>query len=453
MSDVVVIGAGAIGTACAWRCAQRGLSVTLVDPDPTRGAWNTAAGMLAPVTELQHTDSALLWLNLASLERYPAYVTELMEATGLPTGYLECGTLEVAWDGADLHALRDLHAFGVSLGLASRMLTGRELREAEPALAPGLPGGLLAEFDHQVDPRLLHAAQLRAALDVGVTLHAATARIDTRDGRAHGVTLGDGTTLCAGTVVLAAGAWSAQLDAVAVRPVKGQTLRLRLPGGMRLARIVRAVVKGNQVYVVPRSDGRVLVGASSEEAGFDVSPRAGAVYELLRDAQSVLPELSEAVLDEVSTGLRPGSPDNAPVIGPSAIEGLVHATGHYRNGILLTPVTADAVATFIADGTLLDVVAPFGASRFVSDACGANTVSDACGANTVSDACGANTVSDACGANTVSDACGANHVGDAPQARSDRRPAPWGGKEVRVGDAPQARSDRRPAPRAGKEIR
>jgi glycine oxidase len=363
MQDVVVIGAGAIGSATAWRCAQRGLSVALVDPDPTRGAWRTAGGMLAPITELHYTESALLRLNLDSVARYPSFVAELTEATGLPTGYRECGTVEVAWDGADLRALQDLHTFGTSLGLTSHLLTARELRTLEPSLAPGLPGGLLAEFDHQVDPRLLHAAQLRAALDLGVTIHASGAHVETRDGRATGVILDDGTALAAGAVVLAAGAWSGQLASVGVRPVKGQTLRLRLPGAARLTHVVRATVKGSQVYIVPRADGRLAVGASSEEVGFDLTPRAGAIYEMLRDAQSVVPELSEAVLEEVCTGLRPGSADNAPLIGRSDVAGLLHATGHYRNGILLTPVTADAIAQLVAEGAVPDVVAPFAPSR------------------------------------------------------------------------------------------
>lgn len=361
MPDVVVVGAGAIGTACAWRCAQRGLSVALVDPDPSRGAWHTAAGMLAPITELHYTESALLRLNLDSMSRFPAFTAELEDQTGLPTGYRETGTVEVAWDGADLRALRDLHEFGTSLGLSSQLLTGREVRALEPALAAGLPGGLLAEFDHQVDPRLLHVAQLRAALDLGVSLHASTARLDGRT-----VVLDDATRLDADTVVLAAGAWSGQLSEAAVRPVKGQTLRLRLPGAPRLSRVVRATVKGTPVYVVPRADGRLVVGASSEEAGFDTSPRAGAVYELLRDAQSVVPELGEAVLEEVCTGLRPGSADNAPLIGRSAVDGVLYATGHYRNGILLSPVTADAIAALAADGVELDVVAPFRPSRLVT---------------------------------------------------------------------------------------
>jgi glycine oxidase len=361
-ADVAIVGAGAIGTACAWRLAQRGAEVLLIDPDPARGAWNTAAGMLAPITELHFTESALLRLNLAAMAVYPEHVAELTELTGLPTGYLECGTIEVAWDGADLRHLRDLHEFGTSLGLTSSLLTGRELRSLEPALAAGLPGGLLAEFDHQVDPRLLHAAQLRAALDLGAQLR--TAQV-TRVGDGD-VDLSDGTRVEADTVVVAAGAWSRQLCDLPVRPVKGQTLRLRLPGPPRLRRVVRAEVNGNPVYIVPRSDGRLVVGASSEEAGFDIAPRAGAVYELLRDAQAVLPELSEALLEEVSTGLRPGSADNAPLIGRTG-QNTVVATGHYRNGILLAPLTADAITALVLDATEPDAVTPFRPGRTGTD--------------------------------------------------------------------------------------
>ena len=196
-------------------------------------------------------------------------------------------------------------------------------------------------------------------------MHRCAARIDVRGSRVRAVTLDDATTLTAASVVLAAGAWSGQLAAAPVRPVKGQTLRLRLPSGVRLPRVVRASVKGSQVYVVPRADGRVVVGASSEEAGFDVQPRAGAVYELLRDAQSVLPVLGESVFEELSTGLRPATVDNAPLIGACEVEGLVHATGHYRNGVLLAPVTADAVAAIVAGDTPPDVVAAFRPGRAV----------------------------------------------------------------------------------------
>lgn len=365
--DVAVIGAGIIGAAVAWRCAQRGLSVTLADPDPGRGAWHTAAGMLAPITELHYTETPLLRLNLDSLARYPDFAAEVADEAGAPVGFRECGTVAVAWDAADLRAMRDLHAFAQRLGVDATLVTGRELRELEPAVAPGLPGGLHAPGDHQVDPRMLHAALLAAGRRRGVDLVTAEAEVATDGDRATGVRLTDGSVLSAGHVVLAAGSWSGRVDgipATPVRPVKGQTLRLRLPGPARLHRVLRGAVKGTPIYLVPRVDGRIVVGASSEEAGFDRSPRAGAVYELLRDAQSLLPDVSEAVLEEVCTALRPGSPDNAPLIGPSTVPGLVHATGHFRNGILLTPVTADGVAELIADGTVPEVLAPFTPSRF-----------------------------------------------------------------------------------------
>jgi glycine oxidase len=369
-SDVVVVGAGAIGTAIAWRCAQRGLSVTLVDPAPARGAWHTAAGMLAPITELHYTETPLLRLNLDSLRRYPDFVAEVSDDAAGPTGYVECGTILAAWDAADLAALRDLQAFATRLGLPAELVTGRQLRTLEPGLAAGLPGGLVAADDHQVDPRRLHAALLAAARKRGVHVVESTGALVVDHGRVGGVRVSGGALIGSRSVVLAAGAWSGMVDGLPpeavppVRPVKGQTLRLRLPGPARLRHVVRATVKGSPVYVVPRPDGQLVVGASMEERGFDQQPRAGAVYELLRDAQTILPELGEATLEEISTGLRPGSPDNAPIVGPTAVEGLVAATGHYRNGILLAPVTADGVAQLLTDGHLPAVLEPFTPSRF-----------------------------------------------------------------------------------------
>jgi glycine oxidase len=353
MADVIVVGAGVIGLGIAWRCRQRGLTVTVIDPAPGSGASGTAAGMLAPVTELHYGEQALLGLSLDSAARYPDFVEQLQAETGHDVGYRRTGTVSVAWDAADLSALWDLHAFQLEQGAEAELLTGRELRRLEPALAPGLPGGLLVAGDHQVDNRRLHAALLATV----TVIRSRAIGIGDRS-----VTLEDGTTLTAGNVVLAAGAWSAALTDVAVRPVKGQTLRLRTDPGL-LTHVVRGSVKGFPVYAVPRADGTVVVGASSEENGFDLRPRAGAVYELLRDAQSLVPALGEAELLEVSTGLRPGSPDNAPVIGRRA-DGLIIATGHYRNGILLTPVTADGVAELIAGGALPEALAPFTPNRF-----------------------------------------------------------------------------------------
>ncbi len=373
-ADVLVVGAGVIGLSIAWRCRRRGLSVTVVDPAPGSGASRTAAGMLAPVTELHYGEKSLLVLNLASAARYPSFVAELEDATGRPVGYRRTGTVVAAWDAADLAGLRDLAGFAGTLGQPVQALTGRELRSLVPGIAPGLPGGLLAPDDHQVDNRRLHAALLAAASGAGASLiETPVARIDVVAGRVRGVTTADRLSFTAGTVVLAAGAHSGRIAGLPdharprVHPVKGQTLRLRMSADTMPPLIVRGTVKGTPVYLVPRapstqggpSTGELVIGASTEEAGFDCTPRAGAVYELLRDGQSLLPAVSEAELVEVSTGLRPGSPDNAPLIGTCGLDGLIIATGHYRNGVLLSPITGDGVADLIADGALPPELLPF----------------------------------------------------------------------------------------------
>lgn len=370
--DVAVVGGGLIGLGIAWRCAQRGLSVTVVDPAPGSGASRTAAGMLAPVTELHYGEQSLFTLNRQSAQRYPGFAAELESVTGVDVGLRRTGTVVAAWDAADLAALRDLSAYARSLDHPVEMLTGRELRREVPLLSPGLPGGLIAPDDHQVNNRSLHTA-LTAALAAadGRVLRERVTAVRLSRGRVTGVVT-EGGPVPAGVVVLAAGAWSGRIAGLPaasvppVRPVKGQTLRLRLPDGEVLGCVVRGTVRGSPVYLVPRRDGELVVGASTEEAGFDRNPRAGAVYQLLRDAQSLLPLVAEARLDEVSTGLRPGSPDNAPLIGPAGVDGLVLATGHYRNGVLLTPVTADGVADLITHGVAPPELAPFRPDRFTT---------------------------------------------------------------------------------------
>jgi glycine oxidase len=396
---VVVVGAGVIGLCVAWRCAQRGLAVTVVDGDiaggdgatgekpgavnashsTPAGAWHTAAGMLAPVTELHYEGRDLLALNVESAARYPAFAAELADFTGRDIGYRTCGTVQVAWDAADLANLRALHAFQASLGVTSELLTGRELRSVSPVLAAGLPGGLWAKGDHQVNNRRLRAALFAATSHAGVDVRPGrVARIDATDDRVSGITLSDGTRIPGGHTVLAAGAWSRGIDGLPddvrppVRPVKGQTIRLQAPPDL-LTHVVRGSVKGHHVYVVPRANGEIVVGASSEEAGFDVRPRTGVVYDLLRDATALIPELSEVTFTEVSTSVRPGSPDNAPLIGPTRLDGLVIATGHFRNGILLTPVTGDEVASLITDGKVPAILTAFAPDRFASAASNSRT--------------------------------------------------------------------------------
>ncbi|MCX4749586.1 glycine oxidase ThiO [Kitasatospora sp. NBC_01287] len=372
-TDVLVIGGGIIGLAVAWRTAQRGLRVAVVDPAPGGGAARVAAGMLAPVTELQYGEEPLLRLGMASNERYAAFTAELTELTGLDTGYRVTGTLAVALDADDKAELSELHAFHQRLGLASDWLSGREARRLEPMLAPGVRGGLLVTGDHQVDGRRLAAALVRACELSGVLLHRAEAvELLVEDDRATGVRLGTGERLLAARTVLAAGARSHLLPGLppgvlpAIRPVKGQILRLRIPAAYRpfLSRNVRAVVRGGHLYLVPRADGELVVGATTEEQGHDTTVTAGGVYELLRDAHELVPGITELPLVETGAGLRPGSPDNAPLLGPTALPGLVAATGHYRNGVLLTPVTGDLLAEYLADGTLPERAAPFSPDRF-----------------------------------------------------------------------------------------
>ena len=383
-TDVVVVGGGVIGLAIAWRAAGAGMTVTVVDENPGRGASWAAAGMLAPVTEVHYGERPLLGLNLAAADRWPAFAIELEEASGHPVGYRPGGTLAVARDADDNAALEDLYQFQLRCGLRVERLRSRECRQLEPGLAPSIRGGVLAAGDHQVDNRALVEALLVACRRAGVRLlQGRVAELTVAGDRVKGVVLagGEGTAgggparpgdgsrpaLAAGTVVLAAGCWSGGLGGVAaeavapVRPVKGQLLYLRGPADQPLC---SRNVRGLEVYVVPRGDGRVVVGATVEEQGFDTRVTAGAVHDLLRAALELLPDVAELELLETVVGLRPGSPDNAPMLGPAGPEGLVVATGHYRNGILLTPVTADAIAELLASGRVPELIAPFAPGRF-----------------------------------------------------------------------------------------
>jgi glycine oxidase len=367
-ADVVVVGGGAIGLAIAWRAAGAGMAVTVVDERPGRGASWAAAGMLAPVTEVHYGERPLLALNLASAARWPGFAAEVEEVAGRPVGYRPGGTLAVARDADDNAALEDLYQLQLRCGLEVERLGSRECRRLEPGLHPSIRGGVLAAGDHQVDNRALVEALLVACQRAGVRMVEDRAtELATEADRVTGVVLAGGGTAGGGSVVLAAGCWSGSLGGLAaevlppVRPVKGQLLYLRGPADQPLC---SRNVRGLEVYVVPRGDGRVVVGATVEEQGFDTRVTAGAVGDLLRAALELLPDVAELELAETVTGLRPGSPDNAPMLGPAGPEGLVVATGHYRNGILLTPVTADAIAELLATGRVPELIAPFDPGRF-----------------------------------------------------------------------------------------
>ncbi|MEV6762963.1 glycine oxidase ThiO [Streptomyces sp. NPDC051105] len=372
-SDVLVIGGGIIGLVTAWRSAQRGLATAVVDPAPGGGAAQVAAGMLAAVTELHYGEQTLLGLNLASARRYPDFAAELTELTGHDLGYRRCGTLAVALDADDRAHLRELHVLQRRSGLDSEWLSGRDCRRLEPMLAPGVRGGLRVDGDHQIDPRRLAAALVAACERAGVVFHRDWAeRLEVVRERATGAVTRAGAALGAGQVVLAGGSLSGRLAGVPddvlppVRPVKGQVLRLTVPARYApfLSRTVRAVVRGGHLYLVPRENGELVVGATSEELGWDTTVTAGGVYELLRDAHELVPGITELPLTETRAGLRPGSPDNAPLLGPTRLDGLLLATGHHRNGVLLTPVTGDVMAELLTGGELPEEARPFTPKRF-----------------------------------------------------------------------------------------
>ena len=378
-ADVLVIGGGVIGLAIGWRAAQRGLRVVLADPDPGHGASHAAAGMLTPVAEAAYAEREVFELGLTSLRRYPAFAAELTELTGRPTGFRPTGTLAVGYDADDMAMLREHALLRESFGAPVQRLTGRECRNAEPMLGPAIGGGLLVSDDASADPRLLTAALAAAFRAAGGTLLRQPAtRLREAAGRAAGADLAGGTVVSAGQVVLSAGWASASLPGLPpgtmppLRPVKGQILRLRpAPAGTvagtsapMLDRTVRGLVQGSPVYLVPRHDGELVVGATQEELGTDTTVTAGGVWQLLRDARALVPGITELELAEAVAGLRPATPDNAPVIGPSPLPGLVLATGHYRGGVLLAPVTADLIAGLLETGTIDRAAEPFRPERF-----------------------------------------------------------------------------------------
>lgn len=357
--DAVVVGAGLVGLASAWRAAERGLAVLVLDREgPAAGASSAAAGMLAPVTEAEFGAESLLRLNLAAAELWPGFAGDL----GGELHHRRTGALVVAADRDDAEELRRLQAFQRSLGLDSEWLAPSECRRLEPGLSPRCAGGILAPQDNQVDPLAVVAALIAACERAGaeIVVGDAVTAVDDR-----GLRTASGRSIAAESVVIAAGCWSGRgidgLPDLPVRPVKGQILALRRPADRPLAeRLIRTL----RCYVVDRGDGRVVLGGTMEERGFDTTVTADGVYRLLEAAWEVLPDVGELEFVGARAGLRPGTPDNAPLIGRGEPGNVIWATGHYRHGVLLTPITAQAVADLLTGGEADPVVAPFSPARF-----------------------------------------------------------------------------------------
>jgi glycine oxidase len=366
--DVAVVGGGLVGSFVAWRAAQRGLRVTVVDDHrDARASW-AAAGMLAPVSEYHPTEALLTAALNAAAGGYQATVDELEAATGSTCGYRATGTLVVGVHHDDVTAIAELHRLQKDAGVTSRPVGRTALAEIEPALGPAVRAGLFAADDHQVDPRRLLTTVIEAGARVGVARVDASVR--SLDERLGDVVLADGASIVAGAVVIASGAWAATMPGIAtlpVRPVKGQILRLRsVDHGFLAGPVIRGLVRGHDVYVVGRADGEIVIGATVEERGFDETPTAGALHALLRDARTLLPDLDEAVFVEHLVGFRPGTPDNGPLVGALGTIGATRvfaAVGHHRNGVLLAPLTGEAVAAQLTGDDPTGALAPFTPDR------------------------------------------------------------------------------------------
>lgn len=323
--------------------------------------------MLAPVTETTFGEDDLLRLNLESAHRWPAFAEELSLCTGMHLADHQRGILHLALDRDQAEALRRLYDYQLELGLPVEWLSSLACRRLEPGLHPSTRAGIYARSDAALDPRRVVEALRLALSAAGGELRHGAEVAEVAAGADPWVRLAGGEVVKAGTIVLAAGAWSAGIRGVpsylkrAVRPVKGQILRLRPAQAQPLP--IGRVLRTEEVYLVPRPTGEVVVGATVEEKGFDTAPTAGGVFELLRSASELLPGIREMELIEVGAGLRPGTPDNGPLLGPAA-PNLVVATGHYRNGILLAPITADGIAELLAKGDMAAELAGFDPARF-----------------------------------------------------------------------------------------
>ena len=367
--SVAIIGAGVCGLAIGWRLAQAGAKVEVFERGQAgRGATWAAAGMLAAAAEAEPGEERLLEITRWSQGLWPDFGRELEAASGQAIGYRDEGTLVVAPTRDDAARLRATYDYQTGLGLALEWLGPAEARRREPYLGAGLAAAVFSPADHQVDNRRLAEALRVAFVKAGGALHERTevTAIETSAGRVTGLELGD-RRVAADAVVLAAGAWSAELPGLPeaarppVRPVKGQALALAMDPGQPL---VTHVVWAPGIYLVPRAEGSLIVGATVEEKGFDESLTAGGVFALLEAAWRAVPAIEELTIEDLWVGFRPTSRDDAPILGPTPVEGLLLATGHHRNGILLAPATAAAVSRCILSGDLPAPARPFTLARF-----------------------------------------------------------------------------------------
>lgn len=371
-SRIIIVGGGVIGLSIAWRLARENTRDEILLLDANRageGTSRVSAGMIAPIAEAGFEDPHFIKFARLSRERYRAFVSEVSRDADMPVVLGEEGSIIVAIHRDDVEAMRRVYEHRRQADLPVEWLTGTEAREMEPTLTPRVSAAMWIAYDGQVNPRALLPALVRACNRRGVEVResARVQRIIISDETVAGVEL-DGETIPADTVVVCAGAWSGTIDGMPadvvpqVRPIRGQILRLTRTADFAM----RHVVRGPRAYLLPKDDGTVVVGATQEEAGFDATPTAGGIKTILDNAWEMVPSIYDLPIERVEVGLRPGTRDHLPLIGPTRIHGLIMATGHFRHGILFAPTTADAVCRGILTGEFGEDVAAFAPDRFAS---------------------------------------------------------------------------------------
>lgn len=370
-SDILIIGGGIIGLSVGWQLARKGLKVEIFEKNEAgRSAGWVSAGMLSPQAEMGFEEIELFKLGRISLDMYPKFLDELHEDSDIKVSFEKCGSLMVGFDRDDTERLRRLYDFREKVGLSVQWITGSEARELEPLLSPKCSSSIWIPDDAQVNNRELIDAVKSAFKNRGGILNENThvKSIVTQNNKIQAIITNEGEVE-ASLVILCAGAWSKQIDGIPehllppVRPVKGQIISLRMDENVKLTHAIRAP----DVYLVPKSDGRLLVGATNEEMGFDTNPTAGEIYRLLERGWETIPAIYDLPIEALEVGLRPGSRDHEPIIGDTEIEGLYYATGHYRGGILLTPVTAFELSEWIVSGKRSEILESFQLSRFYKE--------------------------------------------------------------------------------------
>lgn len=365
---VIFVGAGVIGLSIAWRLAREGVRVTLFDKAEAgrQSSWQ-AGGMLAADAEMGFEEPALYRFSRASMDRWPDFVRELEADSGMAVDFRTEGTLRVADDADSEARLRRVYEFQKNEGVDLRWISGREAREIEPFLAPRVSAAIETRHDVQVDNQKLILALIEAVKRRGGSIIEDTqiTRIEPDAATPHvfdadaGETTGD-------LIVLSAGAWSRQIEGLPpearppIRPVKGQMIELKMIRPFSIERVIR----GPHGYVVPKASGRLLIGATSEEMGFDTDVTAGGVYKLLEGAWEILPGIYDLPITATWAGLRPASRDHEPIMGHSAAPGVFIATGHYRHGIMLAPQTAFVASEMILGRETSPWPGPFSPARF-----------------------------------------------------------------------------------------